>query len=274
MKNNQVLVVIATFNGDLTLAENLINWISELDGKLPFPALIVVDQTVPQEKYAALFTLAKTVFSHVRLITIQVAAHGWKPNVMFLQAAKYVRDNYTLPFFWLEPDCVPLKSGWLANINEAYQNSPLRYLGAIVETTGQKGIPPKHLTGCSVYPNDAYDDFEAMPDVNAGRQAWDIGGGERIATASQHTPLIQHFWGQQDKPPVFIETRAADAPENHVMLDFVRKDAVLFHRSKEGNLIALLRKNKPTGVPPDGKPSSNNEKPEEIPAPKVETIGE
>jgi hypothetical protein len=243
-KNYILLAVIATHNGDFTHAENLIRWIGELDGKLPLPALIVVDQTVAPERCESLFKQAKEFFCHVRLITAQVSQTGWKPNKMFLVAAQYVRDNYGCPFLWLEPDCVPLKPNWLGDINMAYHESPLRYMGAIIEQTGQKGLPPKHLTGCSVYPNDAIDTFDKMASVTGGREAWDIAGGEKIATAAQNTPLIQHFWGEPTKWPVFVEQRAADAPDNHVMLDFLKPDAVLFHRDKEGTLIPILRKNK------------------------------
>lgn len=248
-KNETLLVCISTHDGDFTNAENLIKWIGELEGKLPFPALIVVDQTVAQERYVELFKQAREVFSHVRLITAQVSQSGWKPNKMFLVAAQYVRDNYSCPFLWLEPDCVPLKSGWLADINQAYHESPLRYMGAIIEQTGQKGLPPKHLTGCSVYPNDAVDTFDKMSSVTGGREAWDIAGGEKIATAAQNTPLIQHFWGEPTKWPVFVETRAADAPDNHVTLDFLKPDAVLFHRCKMGDLIPILRNGRQNLVP-------------------------
>ena len=281
MKNSKLLVVIGTHNGDFQQAENLVNWIGELDGRLEFPALIVVDQTVEQSRYTELFKKAKEVFSHVRLLTAQIPAIGWKPNKMFMIAAKYVRDNYSLPFLWLEPDCVPLKSGWLADIAQAYAQSPLRYMGAIIEQTGQRGLPPKHLTGCSVYPNDAFNDFDSMPSVTNGSSAWDIAGADRIATAAQNTPLIQHFWGEPTKWPVFFETVPAGAPDNHVGLNFINPSAVMFHRDKEGTLMPVLRKWKTpsilpldTGIPPDGKPSDGKQAapPVETPAP-TETLG-
>lgn len=259
-KNTNLLVVIATHNGDFNLTEKLVEWIGELDGLMPFPVLFWVDREVDMNRVVPLFEKAKTIFSHARAVTAAIPATGHKPNSMFLQAAKYVKENYGCPFLWLEPDCVPMKPNWLADISEAYQESPLRYMGAVIEQTGQKNLPAKHLTGCSVYPPDAYLDFSSIPDVNGGRQAWDIGGGERIVTASQHTNLIHHFWGQPDKPPIFVEARLPDSPENHVTLDFVKPDAVLFHRCKDGGLIPLLRKLKPTGTPPapngagDGKP--------------------
>jgi hypothetical protein len=241
-KSNSLLTVIATHNGDFGNASDLITWIGELDGKLPFPLLIVVDQTVAADRYTELFKRALEVFSHVRVLTVQVGATGHKPNKMFMVAAQYVKDNYALPFLWLEPDCVPMKRNWLADLNEAYHESPLRYMGAIISQEGQKGLPAKHLTGCSIYPNNAVDDFDAITNVTNGTTAWDIATGEKIVNAAQNTNLIHHFWGEPAKWPVFVESRKPDSPDNEVMVDFVRTDAVLFHRAKQGDLIPLLRK--------------------------------
>jgi hypothetical protein len=245
MKNQKIVVVIAAHSGDFEQASRLINWIGELDGKLPYWLIIAVDQTVEVPRFTALHEAAKKVFNFVRTITLKVPETGWKPNTMFMYCAKYVHDNFSLPFLWLEPDCVPLKPGWLDAIAGAYNNSGLRYMGAIIEQTGQKNLPPRHLTGCSVYPNDAFETFDKMAEVTGGRQAWDIAGGELVATAAQNTPLIHHFWGEPKKWPVFVETKTPDMPENNVMLDFIKPEAVLFHRDKDSTLIPLLRKAKP-----------------------------
>lgn len=273
-----LLTVIACHNKDLDQAQRLVGWIGELNvppRKVPAPLLIVVDQTVSPERYTALHEEGKKVFSHVRTITVSVLKQGWPSacDTMFMSAARYVRDNYTLPFLWLEPDCVPLKPEWFEELKGAYNGCNMRYLGAVIEQSGQKGMPAKHLTGCSVYPNDSFDDFDKMPEVTSGRQPWDIAGGERIATAAQNTPLIQHFWGGEKTPPVFVESRAPDAPGNYVMLDFLKPEAVLFHRDKPGNLIPLLRKFTMSGVPISKtaeKPSENM--PPNTPQPAIPAV--
>jgi hypothetical protein len=250
MKNNNLLVVLPTYSGDLDAAERLLNWIRELDGRLDNPILIVVDQTVAAVDYTRLFELAKTVFSHARVLTLQVSGQGWKPNTMFLRAAEYVNQHYKAGFLWLEPDCVPLCAGWLAELETAYHASPLQYMGAIIEQTTQKDLPAKHLTGCSIYPNDAVELFDKMPDVTSGRKAWDIAGGEKVATKAQNTKLIQHFWGEsQEKGPVFVAKRITEDPSNYVMLDFLDKDACLFHRTKTHGLITLLQEERKKNPP-------------------------
>jgi hypothetical protein len=120
----------------------------------------------------------------------------------------------------------------------------MKYMGAIITQEGQTGLPPKHLTGCSIYPPDAFTTFNAMTPVTNGSQAWDIAGGEKIVNASQNTPLIHHFWGEPGKWPLFVHQRRVSSPENEVMLDFIKPEAVLFHRAKGGDLIPLLRNRK------------------------------
>jgi hypothetical protein len=248
--NLKPIVVIAAHAGDFEQASRLVNWIGELDTKLAYSVIIAIDQTVDAPRYTALHQEAKKIFSFARTITLKVPESGWKPNTMFMYCAKYVMDNFRTPFLWLEPDCVPLKRRWLDALTAAYNDSAMRYLGAVIEQTGQKNLPPRHLTGCSVYPNDAFLTFDKMPEVTSGRQAWDIAGGELVASAAQNTPLIHHFWGGPKTWPVFVDPVPAERPENHVGLDFIRKDAVLFHRDKESTLIPLLRKQMAAQTPP------------------------
>jgi hypothetical protein len=239
-----LLVVLPYHAGDLAQAKTLLDWCSQLQDGQPnqFPALLVADSAVPADALKQLHALAKCVFATVRTITTTVTKTGVTANQMFLWASHYIHDNYRLPFLWLEPDCVPLAATWLNDIASAYAKSPMRYLGAVIEQTGQANMPAKHLTGCSVYPNDAWERFSKMKAVTDGTSAWDIAGGLEVAESSQDTPLIQHFWGpDKDGAPVFVAERKPDSPQNHVMLDFIKPGAVLFHRVKGDSLINLLR---------------------------------
>jgi len=62
-KNTNLLVVIATHNGDFNLTEKLVEWIGELDGLMPFPVLFWVDREVDMNRVVPLFEKAKTIFS-------------------------------------------------------------------------------------------------------------------------------------------------------------------------------------------------------------------
>ena len=66
---------------------------------------------------------------------------------------------------------------------------------------------------------------------------------------SHNTPLIQHFWGKPDLAPTFREVKGEHDPENTIPMGFIKPEAVLWHRSKDGTLIDLLRARKNTETP-------------------------
>jgi hypothetical protein len=160
-------------------------------------------------------------------------------NHMFAEAAKHIQDNYKSHFLWLEPDCVPLKREWMNHIDVAYSKCAKQFMGAIIETNGQANIPRYHLTGCSVYPNSAYSLLK--PFTESGL-AWDIGSAGVVIPKSANTHLIHHYWGMPDLPPLFKEVKEAGDPKNVLTPEFIRADAVLFHRAKMPDLIGILRK--------------------------------
>jgi hypothetical protein len=243
---NPILVVLPYHNGDIELARKLLEWIAELGSCKPHSILLCADATVPRDKVLELMAIARPHFSVTRtmLVAVPAPAEGkpvWPPNVMFLNAARQVRDQFRLDFLWLEPDAIPIYSGWLDDIAEEYSECPYRFMGSLIKQQGQEGLPPEYLNGVAVYPNDAFDLFDKLTSIKDSSQAFDIGSASFVVPKSLNTLLIHHYYGTKELPPVFVETRAPDAPKNYVMLDFVPLQAAIFHRSKDGKLIDLLR---------------------------------
>lgn len=261
---NPILVVLPYHRGDFDIAKKLVQWISELGSCKPHSILLCADSTVPQESMRELMELARPSFERVATMIVTVPtkpAEGservWPPNTMFLQAANQVRENYRLPFLWLEPDAIPITDTWLDQIALAYQHCPRRFMGTIVTQVGQPGLPAQYLNGVAVYPNDAVEVFNNISAVKDHSSAFDIGSAPVVVSKSQNTSLMQHFWGTKEMPPIFVATKTTDSPKNHVTMDFVKPGVVLFHRSKDGNLIDLLREQKAKVIPltessPDG----------------------
>jgi hypothetical protein len=250
MKTPQPLIVALPFHqGDFALAKQLIQWIVTLQSAQPRPAshslLLVADSALKQSDVSELAISAKPAFDSVRVMIVPVppsteTQRVWPPNVMFLSAARQIKTNYKLPFLWLEPDCVPLTPLWLDSISIEYAFCPKRFMGPIIHQEGQPGLPADHLTGCSVYPNDAYDVINAVESVRNGVDAWDIGSAAVVVPKAANTLQIHHFWGSKDMPPIFVRAKKPEDPQNFVTIDFIRKGAVLFHRSKDGGLLKLL----------------------------------
>ena len=250
---NRLLVTICYHPGDLEITRKLLNWIVELGDCHPHSLLLAADSAIPQDTMREVMDIARPVFASVRTMIVTVPKPTaeqkvWAPNVTFLAVANQVKQNYKFPFLFLEPDAIPLTTAWLQEISHAYHNTPARFMGSIVKQTGQPGLPAQYLNGVAVYPNDAIDVFENIQLVKSSEQAFDIGSAAQVVPKSVNTPLIAHYYGTKEMPPVFVEAKSPDSPKNHVTLDFVPKGAVVFHRSKGGELINLLRKNKPKPI--------------------------
>jgi hypothetical protein len=253
--NKPLLVVLPYHAGDIDLARKLVEWIAELGSCRPHSLLLCADAAAPRDKVLELMELARPHFLKVQtmLVTVPVPTEGkpvWPPNVMFLNAARQVRECYKFDFLWLEPDAIPMYAGWLDDIAEEYGESPFKYMGSLIEQKGQEGLPPKYLNGVAVYPNDAISVFEKIVPVKDHSKAFDIGSAPAVIHRAGNSLLIHHFWGNKELPPIFVDTKAPDSPKNHVTLDFVRPAAAIFHRSKDGKLIDLLRARRGAVIPP------------------------
>lgn len=243
-----MLVVLPYCPKDVELAEKLLNWIVELGDNKPFSILLAADSKVPKDKREELKMLAMETFSHAA--TIPCPVDGEYPaaaNKMFAQASNWVLLKYKTPFLWLEPDAVPLKSGWLHDLATAYYWSPKPFMGPFVRSDDPR-FPAAHLNGVSIYPNNAWDILNSCLAFQ-GDKAWDIASAEKTVSMATDTKLIYQFFGQQDLPPSFVDSKTKDSEEGVVTTKIIQSDAVLFHRSKDGSLIDLARKRIADGKP-------------------------
>jgi len=244
--NSSLIVVLPFHGGDLLLAEKLLAWICELAAYRDHYLLLATDGGVDRSRIVAMVESAKPRFDAVWGININVPPQrqAWiaGSDFMFLQTAKYIYERTKCPFLWLEPDCIPLAQGWLKQLAAAYECTPMRFLGTIVRQTDQPELPREHMTGCGLYPQDAFLLFNQLQTVVNGTQAFDIAAASQIVPAAKDSPLMQSYWGMKDLWPVFVEARTEQSPKNHLPLSFLKKETVLFHRDKEHSLIPLLRK--------------------------------
>jgi len=240
------LTIVLPFHvGDYPQAKNLLAWIGELGGCKGQNLLLVADAKIPVADIKEMKTSAIEMFDDVRAIQVSVPddRQGWPKacNLMFLKTCEYIQRNYKTPFFWLEPDCIPLKKKWASKLDKAYEECCTKYLGAIIEQTDQPDMPKFHMNGCGVYPVDAYSFFSQQKGCVDGDVPWDIVNGQAQVAATTNTLLLHAFWGKAGAPPIFVKELSADAPENHVLLEQIRPDAYVFHRDKAQNIITLLR---------------------------------
>lgn len=253
MNASQLLVVLPYCQKDVEDAKRLLAWIGKLSPKLsPHCCVLAGDAVVPHETKRELQSMAKAIFYYAEtaIIPVSESESGWPKasNAMFRIASAHARECFRLPWLWLEPDCVPLVPSWLDQLAVHYNQCPKKFMGNIIKSN-QANMPSAHVAGCAIYPTDA---GTTLAEHTKGAMAWDIAAAQFMVPRTYDCGLIHHHYGTMALPPTFKETKEPGDPANTCTRDFIRKEAVLFHRVKDATLIDLLSKSlhsKPTNTP-------------------------
>lgn len=217
-------------------AVRLLDWCSELSGKLDHSCLLVVSRDISDEALGQASAAARRAFSHVSIIKPAINdRHSWPetPNLLFRTTCRYAATVTRQPFFWLEVDCVPLRPDWLECLDREYQRAGKPYVGF------RRDIPIPHITGIAIYPPNVekYNPASLRENRNKfGGIPFDTVDGDLTLRNAHVTKLIHHEWGERDKPWTFPDKAS---------LERISKDAVLFHRVKDSSLIDRLREQRP-----------------------------
>lgn len=243
--NNHMKLIIALpyCSTDHQNATRLLQWIQELDKKVDHHLLLVADNAVPLDIKKSIDTLGKSVFTSAETIMIQcpVPANGnYHPAaaVMFERTAGHINSCHKWNWLWMEPDCVPLKPGWADSLFQAYEASSKRFMGSFANPNNEN-LPKTVMFATAVYPNGAHAELKQFCD---GSRAFDMAFSDFVVPRAINTPLVWHRFGSVDNPPTFKEVKVAGDGPNTGTIDMIPKEAVFFHRNKNGTLIDLLRK--------------------------------
>lgn len=238
-----LLTVLPFCAKDAKDAIRLLEWIRELDTQiLGHSLLLIADDAVPAEVKAQVKAVAVEAFRTVSASTVKCPApvnnnYHVPAAVMFDGAAFIVDSRYKWNWLWLEPDAVPLKSGWLDRLAEAYDESDKRFMG-VLHKHGQKDLPETVMYGTAVYPNCARSELKKFCD---GTKPFDMAFSDYVVPRATHTNLIHHRFGSQTESPTFKDAKLPTDGPNVGTLNDIPKEAVLFHRCKDGSLIQLIR---------------------------------
>ena len=253
----KLIVALPYHTGDHLAATRLLNWIKELS---PFnerwSLILVADNAVPMEIKKPMDVLGKSIFSTCETIMPQCpsAVNGnyhIPAAVMFEKTASHIMTCYKdWPWLWMEPDCVPLVPHWLLQIYGAYELCPKRYMGSTMQTGGKDGLPQTMFFGTAIYPHDAHKELQKFCD---GKRAFDASFSDYVVPRGANSKLFQHVYGDGKDAPSFKDVKGPNDGPNVGTLESISKDAVLFHRCKDGSLIEQLRKQlfKPQDAAPE-----------------------
>lgn len=233
-----MIVALPVFTEDVPKLFNLLRWIHTLGGCRNHEAVIVADAATRAAHVLNLKAEAEKSFDTVQVISTAAPVVGWPagPNSLWLAAAKYAQEQ-NCPWLFLEPDAVPLGPSWLDAIDIHYRARGHAYMGSLVSCTDPR-LPPLHLAGVAVYPAWAHEELAQLIYDTPGK-AFDLAVADKVVPKAIHSDLFQHLWGEIGNPPTFAEKRIPKT--NTFDLAYLKPKAVLFHRSKDGTLINLLR---------------------------------
>lgn len=231
-------VVFPFFQGDVPKLRDLIAWIKQLGGARNHSALLVADPATQWSDCLSLLGLTRAIFRDADFVCTEREVVGWPQgsNALFRKAIEEMAVRGQ-PFLWMEPDAIPLRSGWLDEIDAAYQRCERPFMGRIYGSTSHN-TPPLMLSGIAVYPSDTIHRVGSL----LSERAWDVSIANAIVPHAANTNLIQWFWGQPKLAPTFAHAKQHDSPINTFTLASLEKDAVLFHRNKDGTLMQLLER--------------------------------
>jgi hypothetical protein len=232
-KKIRVVFPLCQKDGALLL-ENL-KWQTELDGVKDFCCNIAVESGTQAGLVGLCINEASRTFREVRTFPYPRAPKPkWPnaPNWVFQHTARYMQRQND-PWFWMEPDCVALRPGWLTIWNERYFASRKPIMGYVIPRMG-------HCNGTAVYPAN----FPSLSRraMTCSEIAWDgLMKSETIHLTANAPDLMCHVWGIKNgqamicggEPAVFATQAHVDA--------WVNPNAVLFHRSKNTTHIERLR---------------------------------
>ncbi len=228
--DKQILVVMAVFAGDAELAKQDLEWLREIKQQPTHELILWHERTMGRDTVKLLVDLAGPIFKRVQPISYP-RTHG--PNQTWqlccLEMAKHGK-----PWFWWEPDCVPLKREWIAVLQSRYDRCGKPFFGPIVRGPG-------HVNGTSVYPSNA---ASLLPQAMTTKERFGfdvIMKDEMIHLCADAGDLIHHAW--VERGGVLHSHGAGEHPTfpNIESLNRISKKAVMFHRVKDSSLIRQLR---------------------------------
>jgi FkbM family methyltransferase len=224
------MIVVFPFSiPDQDLALQNLQWINELGGCKGHQCLLMHDRRCTPDLVSSIRQEAFKAFDNVETLAAGAEIDGWPAgaNYFFRLASGTLQGRPQWRyFFWMEPDAIPLQKGWLDTLEAEFKRAGKPFMGDRVEVENI----PLHMSGVGFYPNPLH--AYAGEAYRAHETAWDMAGREQIVPRAHFTKLIEHAWRH---PPY---------SDPHELETQIRKEAVLFHASKDGSLIDLLRKKK------------------------------
>jgi hypothetical protein len=206
----------------------------------------------------------KKSFPEVDQLFVQDGFDGWPlgPNQMFADVAAAMYSTNT-PFYFWEPDCVPMKEGWADDLDAEYHKK-VGILGHLYEggmASNGKNIY-KMIVGSAVYPPNFLDFCPSAQSLSTYNLAyresgnvpepWDVRCRWNFMEIGRDTPLIRTYWKsvnyqwKDGKIVFYAEDPEAQAVQGVTCPDrVISSQAVVIHGCKDGSLHKMAQEGFP-----------------------------
>ena len=218
-----MIVAISYHDGDLPLMRRWANHVAKLGSYENHKIVLVPIRGSSRDQVVEPL---KSCFGEVVVEPCDHAYGGWPQscNMAFESVAWLASTTLKRPFLWMEPDAIPLKSTWVDDIENAYNEARKPFMGSLVEIAGIMPNGVNHMSGVGVY---HWDLHRLAPSIfNNEKTAWDIASASNVINQMHDTKLIQHDWVPNAKWRRDVVTP-----------DLVNPLAVIYHPDKLGVLM-------------------------------------
>src|SRR5215475_524835 len=125
----------------------LLRWINELGGCKAHSIVLCHDPRCNQATVKDVRVEAFKAFDKVYECPAQAEIDGWPQgaNYLFRVVTAYLQDKPTKEFLWLEPDAIPLRTGWLDELEKEYRGQNKPFMGDRVEVQIEGKDVPLHM---------------------------------------------------------------------------------------------------------------------------------
>jgi hypothetical protein len=199
-----MLLYVPVTKADYHLAAPLFRWMNKLGGIGEHPMVLAFAATGVPDVEAEIIRREAHALSP-KAYPITMGNHpelGWprSPNFIFQEAATYALNNRAHGqncWYFYELDNVPLREGWLDDLQAEYDYRERPCMGVINNTfRGPKGgkLSGQHLVGAGIYPPSYFTKARICRHLHLLADPFDVALQEETVPMTWNTKLIQHNW--------------------------------------------------------------------------------
>ena len=212
-------IAMSVCNKDVFALKLWANWVLALGGlENTRLHLSVSDKIMSRQSASEAVETLRRAFGRVFVYSFPDAGHGYPQaaNEMFDFTMKQAALDCG-PIAWMEPDCIPVKRGWLKDIQDEYDARGERFCGPIMND---------HMNGTGIYPVE-WEFLAPLRGCPAG-VPFDVFMGPCVKPRSHDSPLWQHDGRRPTISSLGDYERAR------------REGISIYHPSKDGAVIHAI----------------------------------